>query len=66
MFNDLIISALIQKKMGKFKKNKTTSVKLLNVPLDQQLSEPTQIKNRQKVRNRHEDDDKVIFLKLLI
>lgn len=46
--------------MGKFKKNKTTSVKLLNVPLDQQLSEPTQIKNRQKVRNRREDDDKFV------
>lgn len=46
--------------MGKFKKNKTTSVKLLNVPLDQQLSEPTQIKNRQKVKNRREDDDKFV------
>ncbi|CAH1405826.1 unnamed protein product [Nezara viridula] len=45
--------------MGKFKKNKTT-VKLLNVPLDQQLSEPTQSKNRQKIRNRREDDDQFV------
>ncbi|XP_014276929.1 bystin [Halyomorpha halys] len=46
--------------MGKFKKNKTTSVTLKNIPLDQQLSEPTNFKNRQKVRNRQEDDDKFV------
>ncbi|XP_066904867.1 bystin [Halyomorpha halys] len=45
--------------MGKFKKNKT-SVTLKNIPLDQQLSEPTNFKNRQKVRNRQEDDDKFV------
>lgn len=46
--------------MGKFKKNKP-SIKLLNVPLDQQLSETVQQKNRQKVRDRKDSDDEVRF-----
>ena len=52
--------------MGKFKKNRP-SIKLLNVPLDQQISENSQaqikVKKSQKVRNRREDDDQVyIFI----
>lgn len=45
--------------MGKFKKNRP-SIKLVNEPLDQQLTTTAQIKNRQKVRNRQDSDEEFV------
>lgn len=49
--------------MGKNKKTKP-SLKLTKIPLEEQLSDVLQVKNRNKVRSRHENDEEFVDSRL--